>query len=452
LTEGIRDGKCFEIGYLRICDDIIEHLFPETSISAYLSEISECLELGKCSKGFPLSRNPNEKIVRTSPEKFLLLTSSLRGSAVGRVSSSSKTYLLSEEKIDFGELLSNNLKMLGKQIDLISWRAGAYLGIKIKDDVVVIPNTEDSLSAGQKGLFIPYKSVAQFVPFGAAYAYSIIKAYKKMLYAVDAVPKFDPLCRTKGEKVECYAYRGSSRCPFSRNKICPLRTLHRRSQRDNLGGAFEWIKFAEGELERNKEAIAYNIDYLSSAYVLKYLKSLAYILSASLKEYAGFRNWKEDEQKAIGEAEELRSLAKTSQNYRLRDLFATTAEEIEATASLPSPQKKTAVIIRLDSLPQRIRYFSRIIKNDRIYSTCRPRHLNASVVEGYVNTFFPLLRGSISKIISEKVSALLELKGCVEAEDLSNILSPELAESLLNLLYTKNLLSKRRGADGNIFL
>lgn len=452
MAEGISDGKCFEIGYLRICDDIIEHLLPEMSVSAYLNKISECLELGKCSKGFPLSMDANEKIVRISPEKFLLLTSSLRGSAVGGASSSSKTILLSEERIDFGELLRNNLKMLGKQMDVISWRAGAYLGIKIKDDVVVIPNIEGPSSAEQRALSMPYKSIAQYIPFGAAYAYSIIKAYKKMLYSVEAVPRFDSICRTKGEKVECYAYSGNSRCPFSKNKICPLRTLHRRSNRGSPGGAFEWIDFAENELEKNKEAIAYKIDYLSSFYMLKYLKSLAYILSASLKEYAGFRNWKEDEQKAIGEAEELRRLAKTSQNYRLRDLFATTAEEIEAEASLPPSQKKTAVIIRLDSLPHRLRYLSRIIKNDRIYSACRPRHLNASVVEGYVNTFFPLLRGSISKIISEKVSALLELKGCVEAEDLSSILSPELAESLLNLLYTKNLLSKRRGADGNIFL
>lgn len=452
--EEFSDGGCEEVGYLRICNEVVEYTLPEISISNYLQQISECIELGKCSRGVPLSGWNSKRIVKTSPEKFLAILSAVDGVAVDKVferTGSSRGYVLSNEALDWKDIFQKDIKMIGKYLDIVSWEQGAYLGVKVNSNAVVIPRN-GRVSNHMRISPIPYEAISRFVPFVGAYSYNILRAYKKLLYSIEIVPRFSPICYSKGEKVECFRYRGSSRCPFSKGIVCPLRTLHRKPRIGELGGALDWIKSADEILEMNRPKIQHKADYLSSAYLLNFLASIAYILSSALKELAGLKSWKVDVEEAVRRAEEIRQLSMMTNNYKVRELAINTAEDLEIMASSPPSQKKTKVIIHLDNFPQRLTLLARLVRNDRIYSLCKPRQLSATVVEGYVRTFFPLLRGEISRIVSEKISTLLAVNGCIEAKDLSNVLSEELAEALLNLLHSKNLLLKKRGNDGSIFM
>lgn len=445
-------ASCRELGYLRICGEVAENILPEIAVSKYLQRIAECLDLDRCTKGFPLSGNGG-RIIGAGTEKFLSLFSQKVGISF-ETAKGSKGYLLLQETSGLEGLLLQKIEDLGRQVELVSWKGGVYLGIKVNEELIIIPrvNAQKESNELTKLFQLNYAKIFHMIPYIAFYAYHILKAYRKLMYSVEIVPKFTSLCRSKGEKLECYKYRGSSRCPFVDGVLCPLRTIHRKSTTEDLGGVLNWIEPVEASLEKGKERVIYGTDYFVSAYLSKYLAGIAYALSSALKETAQLSSYMEDEELALRKATEIRGLSNATGNYKLKELVHSTSKEIEDLVRMTPPQRRTRIIISLDGFPNRLRLISKMAENDRIYTLCSPKQVSAAVIEGYINTFFPLLKGELSKIASEKISALLAINGCVEAKDLSSIFSEELAENLLNLLHSKNLLSKRRGGTSNIYL
>ncbi|MEM0021101.1 MAG: hypothetical protein QXT69_02485 [Fervidicoccaceae archaeon] len=447
-AEDIDGEECREIGYLRICGGFNENILPELSLSRYLRRIADCLDQGKCSKGFTLVGGKNRKIVYSSPEKFSFLLSEIFGSNL-EPAAAKKGYLLLQESLSSKEVFQKLGEDIGKKIDLVSLEGGVHLGVLVKEDTVIVSKIHGIKNNGS--FLLPYEEISSLIPFTAAYSFHIIKAYRKLTYSVELVPKFGPTCIFKGEKLECPRYMGSSRCPFNRGIVCPLRTIHRRSREKPFGGILSYLDAAEKELKKIGTGRIFPLDRFVSLFILKYMTSLTYSLSFALKEHATFSSWKNDAVIASANIEEAEALTNEVQNYRLRAFSRAMLEELREMIQSNPSQRKTRIIISLDSLPQKLRLLSRYVENDRIYSICRPAEVSASVIDGYIRSFFPLLKGELSKIVSEKISISLRLNGCIEAGDISSILGEGLAENLLNTLHLKNLLQKRRGSHSNIY-
>jgi hypothetical protein len=130
-------ASCRELGYLRICGEVAENILPEIAVSKYLQRIAECLDLDRCTKGFPLSGNGG-RIIGAGTEKFLSLFSQKVGIPL-ETAKGSKGYLLLQETSGLEGLLLQKIEDLGRQIELVSWKGGVYLGIKVNEELIIIP-------------------------------------------------------------------------------------------------------------------------------------------------------------------------------------------------------------------------------------------------------------------------------------------------------------------------
>ncbi|MGC8557336.1 MAG: hypothetical protein ACP5ML_04785 [Fervidicoccus sp.] len=442
---------CKSIGYLNICEnDVIEYKKEELVLSDVLRKIEECIDRNRCSKGVLLAEDfmPIRKV-----DKWKYLEKAEE--SLENVISSGKEKLVMKGKINLSEILKSSKYSKIKNFEPVSIPFGIILGVRYKNSVLIPSESFSDFRQSDQRAVQSFFEIRNYFPLLSYAAFSLLKVYRKLLYVIDLpVTIKGNRCPEKGFKLQCYSYSGSARCIFDPNIICPLRVLYRRPNRELYGGVFYWLNTLRMIIEdKEVRSSTKPIDTIVTSFLTYYLYGIALSLSESLFSLIGKKEYIDRGSYSFSEVESgITQLKGMTNNYKLKEFMDLSMKELREIKNSSNPyEMRTRSIISLDNLMLKTKILRKTIVNDSIYSSCHPAELHAGIIEGYINTYFPLLRGSISKIVSEKISMLLRINGCIEPSDLSSILESNLSSVLLNMLTEKNLLSKKKGIEGYVY-
>jgi hypothetical protein len=443
--------NCKSIGYLNICEnDVIEYKKEELVLSDVLRKIEECIDRNRCSKGVLLAEDfmPIRKV-----DKWKYLEKAEE--SLENVISSGKEKLVMKGKINLSEILKSSKYSKIKNFEPVSIPFGIILGVRYKNSVLIPSESFSDFRQSDQRAVQSFFEIRNYFPLLSYAAFSLLKVYRKLLYVIDLpVTIKGNRCPEKGFKLQCYSYSGSARCIFDPNIICPLRVLYRRPNRELYGGVFYWLNTLRMIIEdKEVRSSTKPIDTIVTSFLTYYLYGIALSLSESLFSLIGKKEYIDRGSYSFSEVESgITQLKGMTNNYKLKEFMDLSMKELREIKNSSNPyEMRTRSIISLDNLMLKTKILRKTIVNDSIYSSCHPAELHAGIIEGYINTYFPLLRGSISKIVSEKISMLLRINGCIEPSDLSSILESNLSSVLLNMLTEKNLLSKKKGIEGYVY-
>ncbi|HEW63846.1 hypothetical protein [Fervidicoccus fontis] len=443
--------NCKSIGYLNICEnDVIEYKKEELVLSDVLRKIEECIDRNRCSKGVLLAEDfmPIRKV-----DKWKYLEKAEE--SLENVISSGKEKLVMKGKINLSEILKSSKYSKIKNFEPVSIPFGIILGVRYKNSVLIPSESFSDFRQSDQRAVQSFFEIRNYFPLLSYAAFSLLKVYRKLLYVIDLpVTIKGNRCPEKGFKLQCYSYSGSARCIFDPNIICPLRVLYRRPNRELYGGVFYWLNTLRMIIEdKEVRSSTKPIDTIVTSFLTYYLYGIALSLSESLFSLIGKKEYIDRGSYSFSEVESgITQLKGMTNNYKLKEFMDLSMKELREIKNSSNPyEMRTRSIISLDNLMLKTKILRKTIVNDSIYSSCHPAELHAGIIEGYINTYFPLLRGSISKIVSEKISMLLRINGCIEPSDLSSILESNLSSVLLNILTEKNLLSKKKGIEGYVY-
>ncbi len=448
-------AECINIGYLRICGETIEYRDEEEAISESLNALSRCLEENTCSKGIILSGNRG-KIKRIAFDTYLRLVNEVLNENNSRTGINSVLIFSSKKSLN---ILRERPWLQGNLIEIVINTHGVFLGVKNGKLVIIprLPHTE-SLSIVEKETFKEMiNEISKLIPWSIMVSHALNKAYRRIQFALETPPPLSVKnCLDKGIKIECYKYRGSSRCIFDPKVTCPLRLIYRRPPSRDTASAVYWIMRMKRKLPPLPQSInnISDLDKTIAWFLLSYIEALVYETGLTIKEIMNIPLSRDEAENLAGTLYRMQVIVETvnEQSPKLGSYINLMRNEAINISRIDNPfQKKTYLIIATDSLPYKIRRLSKIVKNYRTYLACKPTYISPKTIEGYLKRFFPLLGGELSRKASEIISNAIGEWGCVEPGDLVEAMDIELAGDILELLTRKNLLKRLKGKDGYLY-
>jgi hypothetical protein len=437
---GARYKECRPFGYLQICGDNVEYRDEGEVVAHSLSLLQRCIEWNQCSRGIIVSGNPG-KIKRASERLYLSLIPSAIEYGTGGSSLLLLNGLTLSNMLDFVKL---NTRGYAYEYEIVAASNNFLVGIRRKN-YILIPNTRlgymVELSLEETG----YPLV---MPLLLIVGYSILKAYRRLVFSLETPPPSKSSCSKHADLLECYKYKGSSRCVFNKKIVCPLRFLYRKPPIDGIGGAFYHLENAERILNiispyKNKGS---RLDYYTTAFLVTYIKLLSIYSGLALKRIMGLKITAEEGSLLSKYERNLQVLSNSSSEVSLK-MAAFLGNIANSTLGLNEKlnepyQLRTYLMLAAENLPYLIKRLSTLSRHYSAYSICKPSYLSQKIVFSYIVRFFPLLGKEVASEVSEKISKGITEWGCIEAEDLQDILAPPLSKKLLNTLSEKNLLRK----------
>ncbi len=436
-NEIVLEDACPQIGYMRVCGEKIYYNDPYETIHDYLLLLSQCSQTKYCAKGIPSSRNP-VKVMLRSVEYFTHL---FEQEILSHYEKSQVTIKLQlQELIKF---LIKKPELIGYKLDIVNTYYGLTIGIQ-KDNFIVIPKykkkkIKEDLIAG-----------IDFFPLIYLLSYDIMKTARKIYMAIETPPpRSTENCISKGFRIECYKYTGSSACIYTDQLLCPLRILEKKTKTLQVGGATTWLKRSKRKLELLKNYLSTDhnrVDFYVTKFIVDYMSILVTGLSTALKKIVN-TNYNEE----YIELPDM-SYINNINNPRLKRFLLSLNEYGRDIAQMSNPyQRKTLTLISLESFPYYLEKISHYILNHDNYAYCSRKRVSGRILQGYISRLYPFLKGIISEKVSQRITEYIEKDGCIEPEDLGEIVDVNLARQILYELSKRRLLMKVPGKNTVVF-
>ncbi len=426
------------IGYLRVTSAGVERVGEDEAISRLLNTLKACIENRVCTRGVVLSGRL-APIRRASIEYYDALLKSVIG-----VPTESKTKLKLVSEVLINRILEKPEYLL-RGIELIGEYRGVLIGVR-EGRYIVVPSVHAS-SAPKASL------KTDFLPLTSFVLYPTLKSIRKIEISLGIPPPKDKgLCASKAPLIECYRYRGSSRCIYNSNVRCPLRVLFRKKPAVHIGSAEYWALKAVKIADKTPGSNTRQIDPLIARFLAQYALSLCIATGSVVARLMSINcelGCMDIDSCLKGIRRVIVALGYV--NKKASDFIKALVDEVERIVCMNNVyQAKTMLFLILDSIPYKIEVLSRYLANTNLYRVCKPESVREKTILAFIERFFPLIRGKIARDASSIIKNCIEKYGCIEPYDLASIMNPSLAVNLLETLCNKGLL-KRVGGKGRVY-
>ncbi len=437
-SAGESSGKCVEIGYALFREDRVEPVPEERAVAKCLSLLKKCVEEGYCSRGIVLSGSISP-IRRASVSYYEALIASTIDLSV---SAGSTVAVLKKNIMEF---LLQNPSYAGGPIELVAEHRGVIAGIR-EGKYIVVPSPGSSV-------LDPVPLDPSMIPLLAHLIYPVLKCIRRVEFSLSTpTPPILDTCKDRGARIECYRYRGSSRCIYNQDYRCPLRILYRKPPAPHIGSAEFWAERALETFRRGSRYLSRSMDYALSMFLSSYAACLCALTGRVVGKLMGVNgNWDQDFEEHLKLARRAQLMLR-SINRRLSRLVELLIDEAEKVWGNPSPyQAKTMMFIIIDGIPYRLLLLSRYVLNTSAYKVCRPAGVRSETIKAFIDRFFPLIKGKIAHEVAERIAMHIEELGCIEPSDLLGLMDEKLATRLLEELARRGLLQRVRSSESPVF-